>query len=71
MDPTASYESFLRYIANLNALLKRNLPFLKAKYGITTIQIMSTLKDGGILSKSIKKRWFERKATILVQFTTK
>ena len=66
MNPKSSYKSFQRYIAHLNTLLKRNIAFLRAKYGISTIQIMSTIDEGGILSTRMKKRWFEKKATILV-----
>ena len=68
-----SYDSFLKYVAHLNMLLNKNMPFLKAKFGVTTIQIMTALAGGGILTEGLKRKWFDKslsKTTILVQFTT-
>ena len=70
MNPTMNYESFKRYISYLNTLLKRNMPFFKAKFGLTDMQIMTSIGEGCVLRQKIKKKWFERKATILVQYTT-
>ena len=45
------------------------MPFLKAKFGVTAILIMVALKEGGILSDSLKRKWFDKglsKTTVLV-----
>ena len=68
-----NYASFLRYVDHLNAQLNKNMPFLRAKFGVTTITIMTALADGGILTEKLKKKFFNRslaKTSILVQFTT-
>ena len=49
------------------------MPFLRAKFGVTTITIMTALADGGLLTDSLKKKFFDKKlakTNILVQFTT-
>ena len=49
------------------------MPFLRAQYGVTTIQIYIALSDGGLLTEGMKKKWFDKglsKTTILIQFTT-
>ena len=71
-QPMQNYESFERYLAHLNKKLQENMPFLRAKFGVTAIEIMMALSDGGILTESLKKKWFDKgcsKTTILVQFT--
>ena len=68
-QPTQSFESFEKYVGHLNMLLNRNMPFLKAKFGVTTITIMTALADGGILTEGLKKKLFDKrlaKTTILV-----
>ena len=54
-------------------MLKRNMPFLKAQFKVTSINISTALSDGGILTEGLKKKWFDKsvsKTCILVQFTT-
>ena len=49
------------------------MPFLRAKFGVTTITIMTALADGGLLTEGLKKKFFDKKlakTNILVQFTT-
>ena len=49
------------------------MPFLIAKFDVTSIQICIALDDGGILTDSLKKLMFDKsvsKTSILVQFTT-
>ena len=48
------------------------MPFLRAKFGVTTISIYVALKEGGILTDNMKLLWFAKglsKTTVLVQFT--
>ena len=72
--PTQNYESFIKYVDHLNAQLKKNMPFLRAKFGVTNITILMALSDGGILvTEKLKKKFFDKKlakTSILVQFTT-
>ena len=45
------------------------MPFLRAQYGVTTIQIYIALSDGGLLTEGMKKKWFDKglsKTTILI-----
>lgn len=50
------------------------MPFLRAKFGVTNITIMTALHDGGLLiTDSLKRKFFDKKlakTSILVQFTT-
>ena len=72
-QPTKNYESFIKYVDHLNAQLKKNMPFLRAKFGVTNITILMALSDGGILTEKLKKKFFDKKlskTSILVQFTT-
>lgn len=49
------------------------MPFLRAKFNVTSIQVCIALNDGGILTDGLKKLMFDKrvsKTSILVQFTT-
>ena len=69
IQPTQDYESFLKYIRHLNKLIKMNLPFLKAKFGVTTLTITSVLTNSSLLTEGMKKKLFDTKlaqSTVLV-----
>lgn len=59
IQPTQSYESFMRYIRHLNRLIKMNLPFLKAKFGVTSLTITSVLTNSALLTEGMKKKFFD------------
>ena len=68
-EPTDNFETFQAYLQHLNKELKKHMPFLRAKFGITTISIMVALKEGGILTDSLKRKYFDKnlsKTTVLV-----
>ena len=68
-SPLHNYETFERYIAHLNKQLQLNMPFLKAKFGVTAISIYVALKEGGILTDNMRRLWFAKgvsKTTVLV-----
>ena len=72
LQPTSDYESFQRYINHLNRLIRHNLPFLKAKFGITSLQISAVLTNSVILPENLKKKFFDSRiaqTAVLVQFT--
>ena len=72
LQPTSDYESFQRYISHLNRLIRHNLPFLKAKFGITSLQISAVLTNSVILPDNLKKKLFDSRiaqTAVLVQFT--
>ena len=61
LQPTQDYDSFCRYIAHLNSLIKHNLPFIKAKFGLATLTIQTVLPDTIILTETLKKKLFDTK----------
>ena len=72
MKPTQDYNSFCRYIAHLNSLIRHNLPFIKAKFGIATLTIQTVLPDHLLLTEGLKKKLFDTKiaqTAVLVQYT--
>ena len=69
IKPTKDFASFRAYVAHLNKLIRHNLPFLKAKFGLTTLSIQIVLTNSAILSDSMKKKLFDTKlgqAAVLV-----
>jgi len=45
------------------------MPFLRAKFGVRTISIMVALKEGGLLTDGLKRKYFDKglsKTTVLV-----
>jgi len=71
-EPLRNYEAFEKYLAHLNRQLSLNMPFLRAKFGVTTISIFVALKEGGLLPDNMRKVLFDKslsKTTVLVQFT--
>mmetsp|Transcript_45266 Transcript_45266/g.60098 ORF Transcript_45266/g.60098 Transcript_45266/m.60098 type:complete len:121 (-) Transcript_45266:844-1206(-) len=72
LQPTHDYDSFCRYIAHLNSLIRHNLPFLKAKFGLATLSMQTVLPDNILLTETIKKKLFDTKiaqTAVLVQYT--
>ena len=72
IKPLENFQSFQNYVAHLNKLIRHNLPFLKAKFGVTSLSIQIVLSNSAILSDSLKKKLFDTKlgqATVLVQYT--
>ena len=72
IQPTQDFASFERYIGHLNMLIRHNLPFLKAKFGLTTLSIETVLANNLLLTDSLKKKLFDTKVAqtaILVQYT--
>ena len=71
-NPLEDYDSFRLYIAQLNSLIAKNIPFLKAQFRITSLQICVILSDATILPNSMKKKFFDTKiarASVVVQYT--
>ena len=71
-EPTKDFKTFERYLDHLNRQINKHLPFLKVQFGVATIHIMVSLKEGGILTEKLKKKWFDKglsKTTVLVQFS--
>ncbi len=69
IKPLENFKSFQNYVAHLNKLIRHNLPFLKAKFGVTSLSIQIVLTNSAILSDSLKKKLFDTKlaqATVLV-----
>jgi len=70
-NPTEDYDTFRLYVAQLNSLIVKNMPFLKAQFRITSLQIYVILTDS-ILPNSMKKKYFDTKiarASVIVQYT--
>lgn len=59
LDPQANYESFQRYISHLNHLIRKNLPFLTAMFGITSLTMSPVLTNNIFLTKGLKKKLFK------------
>lgn len=47
------------YIRHLNKLIKMNLPFLQAKFGVTSLTISSVLTNNMLLTEGMKKKLFD------------
>ena len=56
----------------MNKLIKQNLPFLRAKFGIRSLFISTVLINNVYMPDGIKKKLFDTKiaqTTVLVEFT--
>ena len=56
----------------MNKLIKQNLPFLRAKFGIRSLFISTVLINNNYMPDGIKKKLFDTKiasTTVLVEFT--
>ena len=56
VQPTRDYETFERYIGHLNKLIQKQLPFLKAKFGITSLTISTVLPGNPIQLEALKRK---------------